>query len=94
MDKSPYRSADEEAAGRKRDPVAHARAAVLARSLASAKQLDELDAEISREMSAAIDFTAKSPAPALDTMSRDVYGEGQARPESVNARLERVLARD
>jgi acetoin:2,6-dichlorophenolindophenol oxidoreductase subunit alpha len=94
MDKSPYRSADEEEAGRKRDPVARARAALVERSLAGAEQLDELDAEISREMSAAIDFTAQSPAPPLDTMFRDVYGEGQPKPESVNARLERVLARN
>jgi TPP-dependent pyruvate/acetoin dehydrogenase alpha subunit len=94
MDKSPYRSADEEEAGRKRDPVAHARAALLARSLASAEQLDALDAEISREMSASIDFTARSPAPALDTMFRDVYGEGQPMPESIKDRLDRVLARN
>jgi len=94
MDKSPYRSADEEETGRKRDPVAHARAALLERSLATPAELDALDAEIGREMSASIDFTARSPAPELDTMFRDVYGEGEPRPESIKARLDRVLARN
>jgi TPP-dependent pyruvate/acetoin dehydrogenase alpha subunit len=94
MDKSPYRTPEEEATGRKRDPVLHARIALLERSLATERQLDELDAQISREMSASIDFTAASPAPALDTMFRDVYGEGEPAPESVKARLERVLARN
>lgn len=93
MDKSPYRSAEEEDAGRKRDPVAHARTTLLERSLATPHELDQLDAAISREMSASIDFAAHSPAPALDTMFRDVYGEGQPRPEPVKTRLDRILAR-
>ncbi len=94
MDKSPYRSADEEEVGRRRDPVAHARAAIVERALASAAELAALDAEIGREMSASIEFAARSPAPQLDTMFRDVYGEGQPRPESIKTRLDRVLARN
>ncbi len=94
MDKSPYRTAEEEAVGRKRDPVAHARATLVSRSLATPAELDALDAAVSREMSAAIDFAAASPAPALETMFRDVYGDGEPPPEALATRLDRVLARD
>ncbi|MDQ0395332.1 thiamine pyrophosphate-dependent dehydrogenase E1 component subunit alpha [Labrys monachus] len=93
MDKSPYRSAEEEETGRKRDPVAHARAGLLARALATPEQLDALDAQIAREMSAAIDFTAASPAPPLTSMFRDVYGAGQPEPEPARSRIDRILAR-
>ncbi|SAL74039.1 thiamine pyrophosphate-dependent dehydrogenase E1 component subunit alpha [Caballeronia telluris] len=93
MDKSPYRSADEEETGRKRDPIVRARSTLIERKLASGEQIDALDAEISREMSAAIDFTADSASPALDTMFEDVYGVGEPKPEPVRTRLERVLAR-
>ncbi|MDQ0474482.1 thiamine pyrophosphate-dependent dehydrogenase E1 component subunit alpha [Labrys wisconsinensis] len=93
MDKSPYRSAEEEEAGRKRDPVAHARAALIRRSLATAPELDALDAGIAREMSAAIDFTAAAEAPPPSSMFRDVYGPGEPEPEPVRTRIDRILAR-
>ena len=93
MDKSPYRSAEEEETGRRRDPVAHARAGLLERALATPEQLDALDAQIAREMSAAIDFTAASPAPPPASMFRDVYGAGQPEPEPARSRIDRILAR-
>ncbi|OXI43981.1 dehydrogenase [Burkholderia aenigmatica] len=94
MDKSPYRSSEEEEAGRRRDPVARARATLIERGDATDAKLDALDAEISNEMSASIEFTARSASPALNTMFRDVYGEGQPVPESIKERLDRVLARN
>jgi acetoin:2,6-dichlorophenolindophenol oxidoreductase subunit alpha len=93
MDKSPYRTPEEEEVGRKRDPVLRARAALIDRGQATDKDIDTLDAQISREMSEAIDFTEKSAAPAFDTMFEDVYGVGEPQPEPVRTRLERVLAR-
>ncbi|MDR5773235.1 thiamine pyrophosphate-dependent dehydrogenase E1 component subunit alpha [Caballeronia sp. LZ002] len=93
MDKSPYRTPDEEEVGRKRDPIVRARGTLIERHAVTAAEIDALDAEISREMSDAIDFTANSAAPALDTMFEDVYGVGEPQPESVRSRLERVLAR-
>ena len=65
MDKSPYRTPEEEEAGRKRDPVAWARSELVRRKLATTAQLDEMDAAISREMSATIDFTASAAQPPL-----------------------------
>lgn len=93
MDKSPYRSAEEEEAGRKRDPIAHARGRLIERSLATGAELDALDAAIAKEMSDSIDFTAASTAPPLTSMFRDVYGVGQPEPEPIRARIDRILAR-
>jgi len=92
MDKSPYRSPEEEAAGRKRDPVAHARKELLRRKLATTAELDQMDAAITKEMRATIDFAANAKEPALDTMFRDVFAPGEPEPESVRARLHRVFA--
>jgi pyruvate dehydrogenase E1 component alpha subunit len=93
MDKSPYRSAEEEEAGRQRDPVAAARAALIARGLADAEALDALDAEIAREMDATIGFTDAAEKPESEAMFRDVYAPDQAPPEPLRSRLDRVLAR-
>ena len=93
MDKSPYRSAEEEAAGRGRDPVAHARRALVDRGLATEAEIEALDDQIRAEMAAAIDFTAATPAPAPATLFRDVYAAGEPEPEPVRSRLARVLAR-
>jgi acetoin:2,6-dichlorophenolindophenol oxidoreductase subunit alpha len=90
-DKSPYRTEAEEAEGRARDPVEHARRS-LAEMGGDAVRLDTLDAEIAREMDGAIDFAIAAGAPALDTMFRDVYAPGEPEPEPVRTRLDRVLA--
>ncbi len=92
MDKSPYRTADEEAAGRKRDPVARARDALLSRGLADAASLDALDAEIACEMDATIEATGDAASPELASMFRDVFGPGEPEPEPLAARLDRILA--
>ena len=92
MDKSPYRSVTEEEAGRKRDPVARARAELVRRGLATAAELDETDAAVGREMSAAVDFAASSSQPPLASMFRDVFAPGEPEPEPVRTRLRRVLA--
>jgi len=92
MDKSPYRSAEEEETGRKRDPVAAARRTLIARGISTEADLDTLDAEVSREMDATIDFTAKAEKPAFASMFRDVYGPDQPEPEPLQTRLDRILA--
>jgi len=91
-DKSPYRTEQEEREGRERDPVRHTRERLVAEGR-DAADLDALDATIAKEMDASIDFAIGSDAPAMDSMFRDVYGPDEAAPESVRARLDRVLAR-
>jgi TPP-dependent pyruvate/acetoin dehydrogenase alpha subunit len=92
MDKSPYRTAEEEEIGRKRDPIVRARDALLGRGHSDASTLDALDAEIAREMDATIDFTAATSAPPPASMFRDVYGPDEPEPEPLRSRLERILA--
>lgn len=93
-DKSPYRDPAEEEAGRNRDPVAFARAALIRRELAPESVLDRLDAEIAAEMDATIDFTVAQHEPPLATMFRDVYAPEEPEPEPVRHRIDRVLARE
>ncbi len=90
MDKSPYRSADEESAGRLRDPVLRARTDLASRG---APDLDALDAEILSEMQSAVDFAVAAAGPAAGSMFQDVYGAGEPEPEPLRARLDRMLAR-
>lgn len=92
MDKSPYRSTTDEAEGRARDPVTFAREALLAEGMAEA-DLAALDHDIATEMDATIDFAIATQEPPLHSMFRDVYGPGEAEPEPVRDRIERILAR-
>lgn len=92
MDKSPYRSPEEEEAGRRRDPIAAARARLIERGIADAPALEALDGAIKAEMSATIDFTLKSDGPPPASMFRDVYAPGEREPEPLRVRLDRVLA--
>jgi TPP-dependent pyruvate/acetoin dehydrogenase alpha subunit len=93
-DKSPYRDAAEEEAGRMRDPVAFARARLIERGLVAEPTLDRLDAEIGAEMDATIDFALAEGEPPLASMFRDVYDPSEPEPEPVRTRIERILARD
>lgn len=93
-DKSPYRDATEEETGRQKDPVLFARKALITRGLASEAELEALDAGIDTEMDAAIDFTIAKTEPPLSSMFRDVYAPEEPEPESVRARIDRILARD
>ena len=66
-DKSPYRTEEEEAAGRKRDPVAFARSTLLEQGH-SEDELGAVDDAAAAEMDATIDFTVGSDQPPLDSM--------------------------
>lgn len=92
-DKSPYRTEAEEAEGRAKDPVLHTRAMLIAQSMSEA-DIDAIDEEIGAEMDETIDFTIKSGEPDLSTMFRDVFAPGQPEPESVQTRIDRVLAKE
>ncbi len=94
MDKSPYRSEEEEREGRRKDPVKYARERLLAERLAEADALDGLDAAIGTEMDETIDFAAAAALPPATSMFRDVFAVGEPEPEPLRVRLDRVLARD
>ena len=94
MDKSPYRSTEEEEEGRKKDPVKFARDRLLAEKLAKANVLDAFDEAAGKEMDESIDFAVAAELPLADSMFRDVYAVGEPEPEPLRVRLERILTRD
>ncbi len=91
-DKSPYRDAAEEEAGRKKDPVLQARGKLIASGLLSEADLDALDQKVAAEMDASIEFAVAGEEPQLKSMFRDVYAPSQPEPEPVRTRLDRILA--
>ncbi|MGQ0563957.1 MAG: thiamine pyrophosphate-dependent dehydrogenase E1 component subunit alpha [Gemmobacter sp.] len=92
MDKSPYRSPEEEAEGRARDPLAIARGRLLAEGLAETADLARIDADAAAEMDAALAHAVATPAPALATMFQDVYAPGTPAPRPQADRLRAVLS--
>jgi pyruvate dehydrogenase E1 component alpha subunit len=92
MDKSPYRSAAEEAEGRNRDPLARARASLIEGELAKETDLDAIDSAAAAEMDAALEHAVATPAPALATMFEDVFDPSTPAPEPQAVRLSRILS--
>ncbi len=92
MDKSPYRSAEEEAEGRARDPVLAARARLLASGEASEAELGGIDGHAAAEMDLALAHAIASPAPQRATMFEDVYAPGTPAPRPQADRLTAILA--
>ncbi|MFN3577384.1 MAG: thiamine pyrophosphate-dependent dehydrogenase E1 component subunit alpha [Tabrizicola sp.] len=94
MDKSPYRTAEEEAEGRQRDPLVRARARLLAEGLAPEGDLARIDAAAGAEMDAALAHALEAPVPAPSTMFEDVYAPGTPAPRPQARRLATVLAEE
>ncbi len=91
MDKSPYRTPEEEAEGRLRDPLAKAREGLQAQGLADLATLDQIDADAAAEMDGALEAAAKASAPPLPSMFEDVYDPETPAPEPLRHRLARIL---
>ena len=92
LDKSPYRDEAEEAEGRKRDAVVNARARLIERKTADTASLDELDEAVAREMNAAIEHAIAALPPDQDSMFRDVFAAGEARPRPLREHLSMILS--
>ena len=92
MDKSPYRSEEDESQGRAQDPVKFARNTLLEAGESDEAELDRMDKEIVDEMDATIEFTIDCKEPQLGSMFRDVYAPGEPEPEAVITRIDRILA--
>ena len=92
MDKSPYRTEQEEQVGRKRDPLIAARHQLVDKAITTDEQLDALDAEILQEMDAALDYAVASRSPAHDSKFQHVYSDRSPPPCPVRTRLARVLS--
>ncbi len=92
MDKSPYRTVEEEAEGRNRDPLLRARKNVSDLNLASIADLDQIDTEIGAEMDIALAHAISTPSPALATMFGDVFDPSTLQPRPQAARLSAILS--
>ena len=94
LDKSPYRTDAEEAEGRKKDPVVHARETLISRKTVTAEKLDALDNDVTREMDAAVDHAIASAAPGLSTMFDHVFDAGEPPPKPLRQHLVEILGED
>ena len=92
MDKSPYRTPEEEAEGRQRDPVLAARQRMADAGLADAADLDRIDADAAAEMDAALAAAIGAAAPGLPTMFEDVFAPGTPAPRPQADRLRAILS--
>lgn len=93
MDKSPYRSADEEDTGRKRDPLARTRQTLIEAGT-DEDTLDSLDGDIAKEMDAAIDFAVAAARPDANALFRHVFHADSPAPEPQANRLDRIFANE
>ena len=94
MDKSPYRTTEEEDEGRARDPVLRARERIASEGLAEAGDLDRIDTEAVTEMDAALEAAAAAAPPEGDSMFEDVFAPGTPAPEPQAVRLRRILSEE
>ncbi len=70
-----YRTADEIAAWRNRDPISTLRAAAVARQLATEAELDGIEAEIQAIVAEALTYANESPYPDPVTATNYIYSE-------------------
>lgn len=70
-----YRSREEAEVWQGRDPIRREREHLLAAGLASAAELDALEADVQRELAAAAEFALQSPDPDPAELFTDVYSE-------------------
>jgi TPP-dependent pyruvate/acetoin dehydrogenase alpha subunit len=75
-DQRVYRSKEEEAAWRERDPVARFRATLLEQGLATAAELDAIAREALAAVDDAVSFAQRSPFPGPDALTAGVFSDG------------------
>jgi TPP-dependent pyruvate/acetoin dehydrogenase alpha subunit len=72
-DQRVYRSREEEAAWRERDPLARFRRAMLEHGLATATELDTIARDAMSSVDAAVDFAQTSPFPTREALTAGVF---------------------
>ncbi len=92
MDKSPYRTPEEEAEGRARDPLLTARDRLAREGFADAADLDRIDADAATEMDMALASAVAATPPSMSTMFEDVYAPGTEAPRPQADRLRAILS--
>ena len=72
-DQRVYRSREEEAAWRERDPIARLRSSMMEHGLASAAELDAIARDAAAAVDAAVDFAQSSPFPGPGALTEGVF---------------------
>jgi pyruvate dehydrogenase E1 component alpha subunit len=70
-----YRTKEEVEEWKKRDPIQMFRARVTAEGKLAAAEMDAIDAQIKRDMEAALEFARKSPEPEVEFALQDIFTE-------------------
>ena len=70
-----YRAKEEVEEWRKRDPILMFRERVVKEGKISVGELDAIDAEVKKEIEAAIEFARQSPEPELESALQDIFTE-------------------
>jgi TPP-dependent pyruvate/acetoin dehydrogenase alpha subunit len=73
MPSQPYRSEDEVAGWRARDPLRTFRQRLLSEEVTTERELDALASSVEDEISAAVEFALESPDPAPGALWDDMY---------------------
>ena len=94
MDKSPYRTVEEEAEGRKRDPVERAITHLRQKEWVTTAEIEAINEVIAKEMDEAMEFAINAEPPPLSDLFRDVYHDDEPKPEPIRETLKRILATD
>jgi pyruvate dehydrogenase E1 component alpha subunit len=70
-----YRSKEEVEEWKKRDPIQLFRARTIAEGMLTAAEMDAIDAQITRDMEAALEFARTSPEPDVEVALQDIFTE-------------------
>lgn len=92
MDKSPYRSDEEELKMRKKDPVVYASSMIEKNNILSQEEIESINSQISEEMDKAMEFAINSPINDASEIFRDVYSEDDLEPKSVDEKINKILS--
>jgi TPP-dependent pyruvate/acetoin dehydrogenase alpha subunit len=92
MDKSPYRSEEEEIKMRKSDPISYASNQMLKNKIMNEDEIKKINEKISIEMDEAMDFAINSPLNNQKEIFTDVYDESEPLPISVEERINKIFS--
>ena len=92
MDKSPYRSENEETQMRKLDPILNAKSNIIKNKILDENEIKSIDEKISNEMDEAIDFAINSPLNDENEIFNDVYSNDESKPSSVHQKINKILS--
>tara|TARA_B110000438_G_scaffold90268_1_gene89755 strand:- start:938 stop:1954 length:1017 start_codon:yes stop_codon:yes gene_type:complete len=92
MDKSPYRSDEEESEMRKKDPLTYASSLLEKNNILDKKEIISIDNEVSDEMDRAMDYAINSPINDEKEIFKDVYSDSDPIPTSIDEKINKILS--